>query len=39
MYTCGRCAWTLHIDGDDMAAGQTAFDAHRCEDSPRDGGG
>ena len=38
MYTCGRCAWAIRIDGDDMSAGQAAFDAHRCEDFPRDEG-
>lgn len=29
--SCGRCAWTLRTEGDDMAAVQTALDAHRCE--------
>ena len=38
MYTCGRCAWTFRIEGDHMSAGQAAFDAHRCEDFPRDEG-
>ena len=35
MYTCGRCAWTFRIEGDDTSAGQAAFDDHRCEDFPR----
>jgi hypothetical protein len=35
MYTCGRCAWTLRVEGDDLTTGQAAFDAHRCEDFPR----
>jgi len=36
MYTCQRCAWTLRFEGDDIAAGQAAFDAQRCEDFTRD---
>jgi hypothetical protein len=38
MYTCGRCKCTFRIEEDEMSAGQTAFDAHRCEDFPRDDG-
>jgi hypothetical protein len=38
MYTCTRCAWTLHLEGHDVTDAQSAFDAHRCEDSPRDEG-
>jgi hypothetical protein len=36
MYTCTPCAWTLQVEGDDAMGAQVAFDAHRCEDSPRD---
>ena len=36
MYTCARCAWTFRVDSSDMTAGQAAFDAHRCEGSPRE---
>jgi len=38
MYTCTRCAWTLRGQGDDAMRAQAAFDAHRCEDFPRDEG-
>lgn len=36
MYTCGLCAWVFRVEGSDMTAGQAAFDAHRCEDFPRE---
>ena len=38
MCTSGRCAWTFRIEGEDISAGQAAFDTHRCEDFPRDQG-
>jgi hypothetical protein len=34
--TCGRCKWAFRITEGDVAAGQPAFDAHRCEDYPRE---
>lgn len=39
MYTCCRCAWTFRVEGDNVSVwGQVAFDAHRCEDFPRNEG-
>jgi len=35
MYTCGRCMWTMRLEGNDVAGVQAQFDAHRCEDFPR----
>ena len=33
--TCGRCTWVFRVHDTDLAAGQVAFDGHRCEDFPR----
>ena len=33
--TCGRCTWVSRVHDTDLAAGQVAFDGHRCEDFPR----
>ena len=34
--TCGCCRWVFRIKETDIATGQAAFDAHRCEDFPRE---
>jgi len=34
--TCGRCKWVSRIKETDMASAQAAFDAHFCEDFPRE---
>jgi hypothetical protein len=38
-YSCCRCAWKYRVEGDNIEVwGEVAFDAHRCEDFPRDNG-
>ena len=34
--TCGGCRWVFRIKETDIATGQAAFNAHRCEDFPRE---
>jgi hypothetical protein len=34
--TCGRCKWVSRIKETDMVSAQAAFDAHFCEDFPRE---
>jgi hypothetical protein len=34
--TCTRCAWSFKTTGDDKTLWQEHFDAHRCENFPRD---
>jgi rubredoxin len=38
MYTCARCTWVFRVENGDSTAGQAAFEAHLCEDFPRDEG-
>ena len=38
MYTCTRCAWILRVENHHVIDAQAAFDAHCCEDLPRDEG-